>query len=139
MRFLHVLVATSELNAAFNTLASQPAKIDGVLPEGRDNLPDDDDVIIWQLEEREGLDVYRVTKGDTVLGEFTGRSIGSVVPQRAVEHAEPGRAVWLRDDLWFRRLIPQSTHFSIRHRLAALGPPGTGLAPQRVLHPLPRP
>jgi hypothetical protein len=76
----------------------------GMLPEGRENLPDDDDVIIWQLEGRNGLDVYRVTKGDKVLGEFSGRSIGSVVFQTAVEHAEPGRVVWLRDDLWFRRL-----------------------------------
>ena len=75
-------------------------------PEGPENLPDDDDVIIWQLEERNGLDVYQVTKGDKLLGEFTGRSIGSVVFQKAVEHVEPGRVVWLRDDLWFRRLIP---------------------------------
>ena len=78
----------------------------GVPPEGPEHLPDDDDVIIWQLDERDGLDVYRVTKGEKVLGEFTGRSIGSVAFQTAVEHAEPGRAVWLRDDLWFRRLIP---------------------------------
>ena len=40
------------------------------------DLPDDDDVIIWHLPDRDGLDVYRVTKGRTVLGEFTGRSIG---------------------------------------------------------------
>jgi hypothetical protein len=77
-----------------------------VPPEGPENLPDDDDVIIWQLDERDGLDVYRVTKGDKVLGEFTGRSIGSVVFQRAVDHLESGRVVWLRDDRWFRRLIP---------------------------------
>ena len=69
-------------------MATTPAKIDGVPPEGPENLPDDDDVIIWQLDERDGLDVYRVTKGDTVLGEFTGRSIGSAVFQRAVEHVE---------------------------------------------------
>ena len=77
-----------------------------MLPEGRENLPDDDDVIIWQLEERNGLDVYRLTRGNTVIGEFTGRSIGTVVLQTAVAHAEPGGVVWLRDDLWFRRLIP---------------------------------
>lgn len=68
--------------------------------------PDDDDVIIWHLEDRDDLDVYRVTKGSTVLGEFTGRSIGSSVFRMAVEHAQPGRAVWLRDDLPFRRLNP---------------------------------
>jgi hypothetical protein len=28
------------------------------------------------------------------------------VYQAAVEHAEPGRAVWLRDELGFRRLNP---------------------------------
>jgi hypothetical protein len=69
-------------------------------------LPDDDDVIIWHLEERDGLDVYRVTKGETVLGEFTGRSIGATVFQKAVERAEPGRAVWLKDERRFRRLNP---------------------------------
>ena len=69
--------------------------------------PDDDDVIIWHLQDRDDLDVYRVTKGSTVLGEFTGRSIGSAVFHAAVEHAEPGRAVWLKDDLRFRRLNPQ--------------------------------
>ena len=69
-------------------------------------LPDDDDVIIWHLEERDGLDVYRVTKGEATLGEFTGRSIGATVFQKAVEHAEPGRAVWLKDERRFRRLNP---------------------------------
>ena len=59
-------------------------------------LPDDDDVIIWHLPDRDDLDVYRVTKGPTVLGEFTGRSIGSTVFEAAVEHAQPGRAVWLK-------------------------------------------
>ena len=67
-------------------------------------LPNDDDVITWHLEDRDELDVYRVTKGSTVLGEFTGRSIGSAVFRAAVEHAEPGRAVWLKDDRPFRRL-----------------------------------
>jgi len=66
-----------------------------------------DDVIIWHLEDRDDLDVYRVTKGSTVLGEFTGRSIGSAVFHAAVEHTEPGRAVWLKDDLRFRRLNPK--------------------------------
>jgi hypothetical protein len=70
-------------------------------------LPDDDDVIIWHLEDRDDLDVYRVTKGSTVLGEFTGRSIGSTVFQAAVEHAEPDRAVWLKDERRFRRLNPR--------------------------------
>ena len=69
-------------------------------------LPDEDDVIIWQLEERDGLDVYRVTKGKTIVGEFTGRSIGATVFQKAVEHAQRGRSVWLRDERWFRRLNP---------------------------------
>ena len=67
-------------------------------------LPDNDDVIIWHLQDREDLDVYRVTKGSTVLGEFTGRSIGSAVFRTAVEHSEPGRAVWLKDERRFRRL-----------------------------------
>ena len=35
------------------------------------DLPDDDDVVIWHVEERDGLDVYRVTKGPTVIGEYT--------------------------------------------------------------------
>jgi hypothetical protein len=71
-------------------------------------IPDDDDVIIWHLGEREGLDAYRVTKGSRVIGEFTGRSIGSTVLQAAVEQAEPGRAVWLKDEYRFRRLNPGS-------------------------------
>jgi hypothetical protein len=71
-------------------------------------LPDEDDVIIWQLQDRDGLDVYRVTKGSTILGEFTGRSIGSTVFQAALEHAEPGRAVWLKDERRFRRLNPKA-------------------------------
>jgi hypothetical protein len=70
-------------------------------------LPDDDDVVIWHLQDRDDLDAYRVTKGSTVLGEFTGRSIGSTVFQAAVEHAEPGRAVWLKDERRFRRLNPK--------------------------------
>lgn len=71
-------------------------------------LPDDDDVIIWHLQDRDDLDVYCVTKGSTVLGEFTGRSIGSAVFQAAVEHTEPRRAVWLKDDRRFRRLNPKN-------------------------------
>jgi hypothetical protein len=67
-------------------------------------LPDDNDVIIWHLQDQDEMDRYRVTKGTTVLGEFTGRSIGSAVFQAAVEHAEPGRAVWLKDERRFRRL-----------------------------------
>lgn len=78
------------------------------MPEAPDtHTPDEHDVIIWQLEERDGLDVYRVTKGSTVIGEFTGRSIGSSVFQAALEHVERGRAVWLKDDRPFRRLNPQ--------------------------------
>jgi hypothetical protein len=69
-------------------------------------LPDNDDVIIWHLQDRDDLDVYRVTRGSTVLGEFTGRSIGSAVFHAAVEHSAPGRAVWLRDERRFRRLNP---------------------------------
>jgi hypothetical protein len=71
-------------------------------------LPDENDVIIWQLQDRDGLDVYRVTKGSTILGEFTGRSIGSTVFQAALDHAEPGRAVWLKDERRFRRLNPKA-------------------------------
>lgn len=75
------------------------------LPEPPDSeRPDDDDVIIWHLPDREELDVYRVTKGAVVLGEFTGRSIGSTVFQAAVQHVDPGRAVWLKDDRPFRRV-----------------------------------
>lgn len=75
------------------------------MSEDRDReLPDEHDVIIWHLDDRNDLDVFRVTKGATVLGEFTGRSIGSTVFRAAVEHAEPGRAVWLKDDRPFRRL-----------------------------------
>jgi hypothetical protein len=70
-------------------------------------LPDvDDDVIIWHLPDRDDFDVYRVTKGSLDLGEFTGRSVGSTVFQVAVGHAEPGRAVWLKDERGFRRLNP---------------------------------
>ena len=68
------------------------------------NRPADDDVIIWHLEDRDDLDVYRITKGSTVVGEFTGRSIGAAVFRAALDHCEPGRAVWLKDDLPFRRL-----------------------------------
>ena len=66
--------------------------------------PDEHDVVIWHLADRDDLDVYRVTKGSTLLGEFTGRSIGATVFRAAVQHAEPGRAVWLKDDRPFRRL-----------------------------------
>lgn len=69
-------------------------------------LPAGDDVIIWHLQERDGLDVYRVTKGPTTIGEFTGRSIGSSVFLEALKHAESGRAVWLKDELSLRRLNP---------------------------------
>lgn len=75
-------------------------------PGAQSELPDADDVIIWHLPDQDGLDVYRVTKGPTVLGEFTGRSIGSTVFQAAVQHAAPGRGVWLKDDRPFRRLNP---------------------------------
>ncbi|MEP6917957.1 MAG: hypothetical protein ABJC89_20085 [Acidobacteriota bacterium] len=74
-------------------------------PEGE--LPDEDDVVIWQLPDRNGLDAYRVTKGSQELGEFTGRSIGSTVFHAAVAHAEPGRAVWLHDQRGVRRLNPK--------------------------------
>jgi hypothetical protein len=77
-----------------------------VAEDPKSERPSDDDVIIWHLEDRDDLDVYRVTKGSTVLGEFTGRSIGSTVFQAAVEHAQPGSAVWLKDDRPFRRLRP---------------------------------
>lgn len=69
--------------------------------------PDTNDVIIWYLEERDGLDVYRVTKGTVTVGEFTGRSIGSSVFQAAFEHADTGLAVWLKDERGFRRLNPR--------------------------------
>ena len=66
--------------------------------------PNDDDVVIWQLPERDDLDVYRVTKGSRVIGEFTGRSVGPSVLQAAIDQAEPGRAVWLKDEGGFRRV-----------------------------------
>jgi hypothetical protein len=68
--------------------------------------PNTNDVVIWYLEERDGLDVYRVTKGPVTVGEFTGRSIGSSVFQAAFEHADNGLAVWLKDERGFRRLNP---------------------------------
>src|SRR5262244_16839 len=75
------------------------------MPEAtEDDLPDENDVIIWYVEERDGLDVYRVTKGSVVIGEYTGRSMGSSVFRAAVEHADRGRSVWLKDELSFRRL-----------------------------------
>ena len=77
------------------------------MPEAaQDDLPDENDVIIWYVEEREGLDVYRVTKGTVVMGEYTGRSIGSAVYRAAVEHTDLGRSVWLKDERQFRRLNP---------------------------------
>jgi hypothetical protein len=75
------------------------------MPE-QPEFPDDDDVIICHLGERDDMDVYRVIKGTTILGEFTGRSIGSSVLHAAIEHVEPGRAVWPRDELSVRRLNP---------------------------------
>jgi hypothetical protein len=78
------------------------------MSDSENDVPNDDDVVIWQLEERDGLDVYRVTKGSLIIGEFTGRSIGSTVFQAAVEQAGPGRAVWLKDDRRFRRLNPET-------------------------------
>jgi hypothetical protein len=75
-----------------------------VSKDRRSELPDGDDVVIWHLEDRDDLDAYRVMKGSTVVGDFTGRSIGSAVFQAAVAHAEPGRAVWLKDERGFRRL-----------------------------------
>ncbi len=76
------------------------------MEDSASDRPDDDDVVIWGLPERDGLDVYRVTKGSRVIGEFTGRSVGSDVFRAAIEHVEPGRVVWLKDDLGFRRLKP---------------------------------
>jgi hypothetical protein len=76
-------------------------------PQAEPELPDEDDVVIWQLPDQNGLDAYRVTKGSKVLGEFTGRSIGSTVFHAAVAHAERDRAVWLKDDRPFRRLNPK--------------------------------
>jgi hypothetical protein len=69
------------------------------------DLAEDNDIVIG-YEERDGFDVYRITKGTTVIGEFTGPSIGSTVFQVAVEHTEPGRSVWLKDELGLRRLFP---------------------------------
>ena len=71
-----------------------------------DDLPDESDVIIWYVDERDGFDVYRVTNGSVVIGEYTGRSIGSVVFRAALEHTRPGRSVWLKDERQFRRLTP---------------------------------
>ena len=69
--------------------------------------PDDHDVVIWHLPDRDQLDVYCVTKGSKVLGEFTGRSIGSDVFRAAIEQTERGRFVWLRDEHGFRRIYPR--------------------------------
>ena len=66
--------------------------------------PDASDIVICQLDERDGLDVYRLVRGDTVLGEFTGRGIGAVVLRAAAGHTRPGRSIWLRDELGVRRL-----------------------------------
>jgi hypothetical protein len=63
-------------------------------------------MIMWHLPEHGELDVYRITRGSTLPGEYTGRSIGWAVFHAAVEHAEPARAVWLKDDRPFRRLNP---------------------------------
>jgi hypothetical protein len=51
-----------------------------------------------------------VTKGELVIGQFTGRSIGSSVFRAALEHANPGRSVWLKDERHFRRLNPAGDH-----------------------------
>jgi hypothetical protein len=75
------------------------------VPDATENdLPDENDVIIWYVEERDGFDVYRVTKGAAVIGEYTGRSMGSSVFRAALEHTDPGRPVWLKDERPFRRL-----------------------------------
>ena len=56
---------------------------------------------IWR-----NLDGYSVaTACQAILGEFTGRSISALVFQNAVDHATPGRAVWLKDERPFRSLI----------------------------------
>jgi len=75
--------------------------------------PDDADVVIWHLPDRDDLDVYRVTKGSTVIGEFTGRSVGARVFHAAVEQLEPGRVVWLKDELGLRRLSPYDPQHEI--------------------------
>ena len=80
------------------------ALLKGMSDDYTNDLPDATDVVIWYLEERDGLDVYRVTKGTVTVGEFTGRSIGSAVFQAAFDHADSGRAVWLKDERGFRRL-----------------------------------
>ena len=76
-------------------------------------LPDDNDVVIWYVEERDGLDVYRVTKGTSVIGEYTGRSTGASVFRVAVQHTDPGRCVWLKDEQGFRRLNSASDEFEL--------------------------
>ena len=84
--------------------AGEIERPNGVPEDLERELPDNDDVVIWHLQEQNGLDVYRVTKGLTVLDNFTGRSIGSSVFQAALEHIEPGHSVWLKDEMGFRRL-----------------------------------
>jgi len=53
--------------------------------------PDDADVLIWNVQDHD-VDVYRVLRGTTVRGEFSGRSIGSTVFGEAVKHSEPAIA-----------------------------------------------
>lgn len=74
--------------------------------DGSASQPDADDVVIWHLPDLDDLDVYRVTKGARVIGEFTGRSIGARVFRAAVEQTESGRTVWLNDEEGMRRLTP---------------------------------
>jgi hypothetical protein len=83
------------------------------VPEAaEDDLPDENDVIIWYVEERDGFDVYRVTKGTVVVGQYTGQSTGSSVFRAVVKHTDPGRSVWLKDERGFRRLNPAGDELS---------------------------
>lgn len=51
------------------------------------------DVRVCEERLGRGLDVYRVTKGSLVIGEYAGRRIGSRVFRAALKHTDPGRSV----------------------------------------------
>jgi len=76
----------------------------------------------------------RVTKGAKIIGEFTGRSVGSAVYRAAIEQAEPGRAVWLKTDFGFRRVKHRERRSPGRCRLEpAIAWSGNRMSPSGFL------